>query len=137
MKGIYCLHLKIGKKIGMKVGSLGFVYFPKGNYIYVGSAQNSLEKRILRHFSKSKKIRWHIDYLLKSRWVKIKKVFYKIADKSEECKTATLLFKFGTAIKKFGCSDCKCFSHLFKIENKIVEFLLKKGFKEFNFQKRI
>jgi len=96
MKGIYCLHLKIGKKIGMKVGSLGFVYFPKGNYIYVGSAQNSLEKRILRHFSKSKKIRWHIDYLLKSRWVKIKKVFYKIADKSEECKTATLLFKFGT-----------------------------------------
>ena len=117
MKGIYCLIIKIKKNIKVKVGYLGFLKFKKGNYVYVGSAQNNIGKRIERHLRKIKNKFWHIDYLLANKNVKIEKVFYKRAGKKEECKIACFLSKIEESIKKFGCSDCKCVSHLFKLKN--------------------
>ena len=113
MKGIYLLLIYLKKDSKIKVGSLGKIDFKKGYYIYVGSAQNSLEHRIKRHMSKNKKKFWHIDYLLLNKNAKIIDIFYKEAKKSEECKTASKLLKILTPIEKFGCSDCKCKSHLF------------------------
>ncbi len=116
MKGVYILIIKISKNLQEKIGSLGKINFEKGIYAYVGSAQNSLEKRIARHISKNKKKFWHIDYLLGIKSAKILKVFYKKAAKSEECKIAKRLSKTESLIKNFGCSDCNCKSHLFRVK---------------------
>ncbi|MCD6466081.1 DUF123 domain-containing protein [Candidatus Bathyarchaeota archaeon] len=91
--------------------------FDHGIYVYVGSAQNSLEKRIARHFRKKKKKFWHIDYLLEDENVKIITVLYKIAPRREECRIAKEINSIGSPIKGFGSSDCKCKSHLFKLNN--------------------
>jgi len=118
MKGVYCLVIDLSKKICISVGALGKIRFEKGIYVYVGSAQNNLEKRIERHYSNNKKLWWHIDYFLKNRYTKIKKTLYKIAGKEQEHKLAFELNKIGIPVEKFGSSDCKCSSHLFKIKNK-------------------
>lgn len=95
------------------MGVLGEVLFNRGRYVYVGSAQWNLEKRVERHLRKEKKIFWHIDYLLGSKWSRIEKVFFKQADKSEECVLANELGSLGDPVAGFGCSDCRCQSHLF------------------------
>jgi len=117
MKGVYILLLDISKDIQVKIGSLGMVKFDKGKYAYVGSAQNSIEKRVARHKSKNKRIFWHIDYLIENKFTKVMKVFYKESRKLEECKIAKRLNKAEIPILNFGCSDCNCKSHLFKIKN--------------------
>ena len=117
MKGIYILLIDVKKNIELKIGSLGKIKFEKGIYAYVGSSQNNLEKRIKRHLSKNKKKFWHIDYLLDNKFVKIVNIFYKKARKSEECKIAKFLSKSENLIHKFGCSDCNCKTHLFRLNN--------------------
>lgn len=117
MKGIYVLIISVDKDVSVNVGALGKISFKKGLYAYVGSAQNSLEKRVKRHFKKVKRRFWHIDYLLARKNVGIVKVFYKEAGKTEECKTAKELSKTGEPITGFGSSDCKCKSHLIKIKD--------------------
>jgi Uri superfamily endonuclease len=128
IKGVYILLIKINREIQIKVGSLGMIKFEKGVYAYIGSAQNNLKKRVERHLRRKKRMHWHIDYLLNNRNVKILKVFYKKADKTQECKIAKELNKNETSIKDFGCSDCKCKSHLFKIDN--IKNILKLEMKE-------
>ena len=116
MKGVYVLVINVSKDIQEKIGGLGIIKFPKGTYAYVGSAQNNLEKRVTRHRSKKKKMFWHIDYLLNNEFANVTKVFCKKAGKSEECEIANNLNKTENIIPKFGCSDCRCKSHLFRID---------------------
>jgi Uri superfamily endonuclease len=117
MRGIYCLIIDVKKDTMIAVGALGRVKFEKAVYAYIGSAQNNLEKRIRRHLSSTKKIRWHIDYLLAHPHARIEHVFYKQAGKKAECAAAVLLEKSEKAIKGFGCSDCRCNSHLFMLRS--------------------
>jgi len=114
-KGIYVLVISVDKDISVNVGALGGVNFEKGLYAYVGSAQKSLEKRVRRHLGRAKRNFWRIDYLLNDNNVKVLKVFYKNAGKSEECKVANKIGERCVSTKGFGSSDCKCQSHLFKI----------------------
>ena len=60
----YVLLIYCPDNITTQVGSLGRVRLRRGTYLYVGSAnmRNPIT-RVLRHFSKSKKMHWHIDYL--------------------------------------------------------------------------
>jgi Uri superfamily endonuclease len=111
MKGIYTLLIKVPENIEIQIGKLGKINFKKGFYIYAGSALNRLEKRIERHMGKEKKKRWHIDYLLDK--AEIVKVIYAETDARVECSIAGKLNQNLESIKKFGCSDCKCKSHLF------------------------
>ena len=122
----------VKKDSEIKVGSLGKTKFNKGNYAYIGSAMNSLEKRIERHERKEKKLFWHIDYLLSSPNTKLKKVIVKPSKEKEECKTANKVAKAGIPVLGFGCSDCKCKSHLFKI-NELNLLTNLNGFKERRF----
>jgi len=117
VKGVYVLVISVGKGIRVNVGALGSIFFEKGLYAYVGSAQNGLERRVQRHLRKAKKKFWHIDHLLDDDAVRILKVFYKEAEKSEECKIARKLSEKGVAVRRFGCSDCGCVSHLFRIDD--------------------
>jgi len=130
MKGAYILVIKINKNIKKKIGSLGYICFEKGMYVYIGSAMNSIEKRVGRHLRKKKKKFWHIDYLLDSKDVKIEKVFYKESKRKEECKIAKSFSLIGSGVRNFGCSDCKCESHLYKIKN--LKSIKIKELNEFN-----
>lgn len=116
MKGVYVLVISVGRDIKVNVGALGSISFEKGLYAYVGSAQSNLEKRIKRHLKKDKRKFWHIDYLLDNYAVEVVKVFCKDAGKAEECRIAEKLGEKGFAVKNFGCSDCSCISHLFRVE---------------------
>jgi Uri superfamily endonuclease len=121
MKGSYVLLIKALKNISIKIGALGKISFSKGTYAYIGSALNNLEKRVARHKRNEKKLHWHIDYLLKSRNVKVIKVFYKESETRDECCIAKVVAKHGTPVIKFGCSDCICESHLFKMNEFLSE----------------
>ena len=117
MKGIYCLIITVKKDSRIEIGASGTKYFAKGSYVYVGSAQNNIEKRAARHSSKNKRMRWHIDYLLAHPEVTLEKVLYKNTGKDQECTTARLLSECGEPVKRFGSSDCGCVSHLFRVQS--------------------
>jgi len=131
MKGIYVLLISVTKDIRISIGSLGYQDFPNGLYIYVGSAQNNLEKRVKRHLRKTKRKFWHIDYLLSNRHARVLGVFYRKAGKIEECRVAEKLCEVTTPIRGFGSSDCACKGHLFRIETHeyLNEFTSKVGLK--------
>ncbi len=115
--GIYALIIKLSKKKEIKIGRLGTFVFPKGYYVYTGSAQNGLEKRINRHLSSEKKFHWHIDYLL--RYAKVIKVIRYVGRK-DECKLNNVTGQSAGAaqiVKKFGSSDCNCKTHLYYFED--------------------
>ncbi len=124
MRGVYVLIVLIGGDIRINVGALGNIFFEEGLYAYVGSAQNDVRKRVNRHLGDVKRKFWHIDYLLDNIAVRVVKVFCKEADKVEECRIAGKLGEKGIPVKNFGCSDCSCMSHLFKVKD--YDFL--KGF---------
>ena len=111
------LIIQVDENVDVNVGALGKLTFEKGLYAYVGSAQANLEQRIKRHLGKEKRLFWHIDYLLNDSAARIVKVLYKQADKTEECDLAEVIGKRGEPIEDFGCSDCSCKSHLFRVRD--------------------
>jgi Uri superfamily endonuclease len=117
LHGIYILLINLEKTVNVTVGAQGRIQFKKGLYAYVGSGQKNVEKRIKRHLRKEKRKFWHIDYLLSNCAAKIVKVLFKEAEKTEECIVAKTIDKKNTPIFSFGCSDCKCKSHLFYLQN--------------------
>lgn len=118
MKGSYCLIINLKKDTKIKIGKkLGVINFKKGCYVYVGSAMNSLESRVKRHLSDNKKKHWHIDYLLLNKNTEIEKVYTKESNEKLECKIANKIIENQDSIANFGCSDCKCQSHLIYFEN--------------------
>lgn len=113
-KGNYCLIIEMKKLSKIKVGAKGFITFDKGFYVYVGSALNSLTKRVERHISNDKKKHWHIDYLLLNKNTKINQVIYTYCTEKIECIISNEINKnTNEYIKLFGCSDCNCSSHLY------------------------
>lgn len=117
LKGVYVLIIQLNDDIALSVGALGTLTFKQGLYAYVGSAQTNLEQRIKRHQRREKRMFWHIDYLLNSGAARIVRVLYRQADKMEECAIAKAIAERGEPIGGFGCSDCKCRSHLFRIKD--------------------
>ena len=111
MKGSYLLLIELKEDKSISIGKLGKKHFSNGYYVYVGSALNSIEKRIFRHLSKEKKMHWHIDYFLVIG--KVIKAFYKENNIKEECNIVKNLEKSLSPIIDLGCSDCSCNSHLF------------------------
>jgi len=127
MKGSYILIIQVKRDVEIKIGKLGALSFKRGYYAYVGSALNGLETRIERHLRKKKKMHWHIDYFLDK--ARIKEVWYKEGGK--ECEMAGMFSL--PSIKNFGCSDCKCRSHLFYSSSykKLVDAIKKMGMEKY------
>ncbi|OYT58916.1 endonuclease [Thermoplasmatales archaeon ex4484_30] len=126
MKGSYILIIQVKKDMKVKIGKLGILSFKRGYYAYVGSAMNGLEGRIRHHLRHNKKMHWHIDYFLSK--AEIKEIWYSEEDK--ECEIAgELSFPF---IQNFGCSDCKCKSHLFYAPYKnLLKAIKKMGMRKY------
>jgi Uri superfamily endonuclease len=100
----YILVAELAQDTDITVGKLGKIQFKKGRYLYVGSAPS--EHRLKRHLRKDKKLFWHIDYFLEK--AEIKKIFIVEGKECEVARKMDLPY-----IKGFGCSDCRCPSHLF------------------------
>jgi len=119
-KGVYTLVIKVLKNRKIRVGALGCKNFVKGYYAYTGSAlgcSTSLRNRILRHLQKTKKKRWHIDFLLADRSVQVKTVIAAFTNQKKECEINRRIKEIPCTkilVPKFGASDCKqkCVSHL-------------------------
>ena len=131
-KGAYCLCIQVKESITVGIGALGKTEFDKGFYIYIGSALNGLQARLVRHLKNSRGkhnvTHWHIDYLLREKPVEITKIVVQYSSLKTECFIAEQVSKFGEAYNGFGCSDCKCKSHLFKVKN--CDFLYNLGLEE-------
>ena len=111
LKGAYALLISHDKDEEIRVGSLGSIHFPKGHYLYIGSAMNGIEGRVRRHLRREKKVHWHIDYLLS--YANIATVYFLEGQKGMECSLARQCKKGFLAIPRFGSSDCTCKGHLF------------------------
>jgi len=106
----YQLLIEISHPLTVVIGRLGRFDFPAGNYAYTGSARRNFEARIARHCSASKKLHWHIDYLLSAPGVRIREVLrYVDAECLVNQRTGGEL-----TVPGFGSSDCRssCGSHL-------------------------
>ncbi|MCX8030686.1 MAG: DNA/RNA nuclease SfsA [Thermodesulfovibrionales bacterium] len=111
-KGVYILIAKLNRAESIIIGQKGIFHFKAGYYIYVGSAKRGLFQRISRHKKKNKKKHWHIDYFLDK--AKIIEDIPIITEKDLECQLAQKCEGISDdTVDKFGCSDCKCNSHLF------------------------
>jgi Uri superfamily endonuclease len=113
--GIYTLILSLPRSGQIKVGSLGVIDFASGFYSYTGSARGPGGlKRVDRHILVLEGIkttrRWHIDYLLPH--TSLEEVFITKTTQDLECSIAKAMGKQLMAVPRFGCTDCRCHSHL-------------------------
>jgi Uri superfamily endonuclease len=134
--GIYMLLIHVSREVTLTVGKLGKQRFPRGYYVYTGSAlgkgATSLKHRIARHLRKEKRRFWHIDYLLADENVSVEAVIAAETNENMECNInqhIKSIMETKIPVKGFGASDCRknCGSHLLyfpAIENS--DFLVQK-----------
>ncbi len=111
-KGTYTLVMFLPEPRRIKVGALGELYFSEGYYAYTGSALGGGGfARVTRHRAvasgKNKTKQWHIDYLLP--YVEVVEV---VTSPRPECAVAGYIDGRLARVPGFGCSDCRCPSHL-------------------------
>lgn len=106
----YQLLIEVESPIRCTIGRLGRFAFPAGRYVYTGSARRNLEARIARHLRRDKSLRWHIDYLLVARGVRVVKV---VRSTRGECALNEAV-RGSIVCAGFGASDCRagCGAHL-------------------------
>jgi len=113
--GIYTLILYLPSAERIAVGALGWIHFPEGFYSYTGSARGPGGlRRLDRHAAvmagKSRIRRWHIDYLLPR--CELRQEAIAKTDLDLECCIARGIGERLESVPSFGCSDCRCPSHL-------------------------
>ena len=148
--GTYTLVIFLPHAQTIRIGSLGEYKFPRGYYVYIGSAMNGLAARIARHLvnnrlanraknqrnhgavsrwrERKKKIRWHIDYLLEH--ARVTEVMTHRGTDRFEClwaQAALALSKAKIVVPRFGASDCKCAAHLIYFGNRPPEEIKDEG----------
>ncbi len=113
-RGTYALVIVLPRAQMIRVGALGAFRFPRGYYLYIGSALNGLSARIARHLRRRDKKRfWHIDYLLE--YARVIDVWARESTARLECRWARAALAQPNArviAPRFGASDCDCATHL-------------------------
>ena len=114
-KGVYCLIFE-NRACKLEVGKKGEFSFYPGFHIYVGSALGPGGlKRVKRHINLSRNRdrnpRWHVDYLHLNPDFRLVSAVYAFTSARLECALASRIG--GDFVSGFGCTDCKCISHLF------------------------
>lgn len=115
--GTYALILHCARPVALRVGALGRIHLPAGYYVYTGSAlgPGGLRARLGRHIAGPARLHWHVDYLrARSRCVEI--WLAAGAERREHLWAAALAEVADGLVPKFGASDCRCPSHLFRFE---------------------
>ena len=133
MKGSYVLLIQLPEEQTVTIGSLKAIHFPHGYYAYVGSAMSGFKSRLSHHLKENKKPHWHIDYLLPK--ASISSIILCETGDRVECTIAQALSRQFDSIPGFGCSDCRCRSHLFfsteerQMESKVMSTINLLGIK--------
>lgn len=117
-KGVYCLIFE-NHECALQVGKKGEFSFKRGYHIYVGSALGPGGlKRMQRHIrlsrDKDKNPKWHVDYLHFCSAFRLVSAVCAATPERLECLLAGAIG--GSCVPGFGCTDCKCRSHLFSRE---------------------
>lgn len=111
--------LFLPKEAYLRIGALGRFRFPRGYYIYIGSAMNGLESRIRRHLGNDKRLFWHIDYFVQH--ARVVDVWSQESRSRWECVWARKVLELDNArviVERFGASDCRCRAHLVHLTTK-------------------
>ncbi len=113
---LYAVFLTLDSDKDLVIGAKGMCHFPKGHYVYIGSAKKNIESRVQRHYKIDKTKRWHLDYLRPACTItKIQSYEHR----EGECSLAAAFAQEGQIwIKQFGSSDCKCGGHLIHLFDK-------------------
>lgn len=111
-QGDYMLILQLKEDMDIVIGAQGCHPFPKGYYVYVGSARRNLSKRLARHMHLRKRMHWHIDYLRQKALVTAV-IPVRTADDLEHDIAYAVENISDWRIDRFGSTDCSCPSHLF------------------------
>lgn len=123
-KGVYCLIFQ-NQACNIEVGKKGEFSFYQGFHIYVGSALGSGGlKRVKRHIdlsrNRDRNPKWHVDYLHLNHAFRLVSAVYAFTSARLECELASRIG--GDSVSGFGCTDCKCISHLFyRTKNPLLE----------------
>ena len=113
-KGIYCLVFR-NPACTAGIGARGKIVFRSGWHVYVGSALGSgglarLGRHVALSMAKDKRPKWHVDYLSTDSRFSLVYTVHAVTDERLECRLAETLGQ--PYIPFFGCSDCRCPSHL-------------------------
>lgn len=110
----------------VRFGKLGYAKIEVGYYLYTGSALGrgavSLEGRLTRHESSSKKMRWHVDYLTSRPGCGFKGAVYLISNRRLECRINRSIrdnLKVESSLPHIGASDCRCNGHLLRVTSRL------------------
>ncbi|MFQ5789761.1 MAG: DNA/RNA nuclease SfsA [Acidobacteriota bacterium] len=111
-RGSYLLLLRLDRTRRVETGRMGARTFPRGYYLYVGSAIRNLSARIARHSRIRKKLHWHIDFLrLHADGFVALPIRSPRRSECEIARAFSELYRRGP--DGFGASDCDCPAHLF------------------------
>jgi len=122
--GLYQLVILLREARVIRVGRRGRFAFPKGYYVYTGSARRGLESRVVRHLRSEKRLRWHVDYLLRyGRVVDVKRYRHSHRPKCELNRNVGKLPGSRAVVPGFGSSDCECPTHLYHFRRNPVQGL--------------
>ncbi len=121
--GSYALLVRLPKSRTVRVGKLGTFKFPRGYYVYTGSAMSGLDGRIGYHLRKKPRPRWHVDFLIGAPGARVEQhVEWETPTRSECSLNQRFLRADGAAVpvKGFGSSDCRagCPAHLVYFKKK-------------------
>ncbi len=110
--GVYGLVLQCAEPVRVRVGALGLIELRPGYYVYVGSARSGLRARLARHLrTVRKRAHWHVDYV--RRRTRPVAVLVVAGEGADECWLSdTVAALADGSVAGFGCSDCRCRSHL-------------------------
>ena len=118
--GAYQLIIRLAAGESIHVGALGEFHFNAGLYVYTGRAARNLRSRIERHARKKKKLRWHVDYLLRLGRIEVVQVYPERAQYERLINRMTAeSYRVAIPAPGFGASDCSCSTHLFRIQDDI------------------
>jgi Uri superfamily endonuclease len=109
---LYVVLTYVSRRTVVTVGKKGPQAFPRGWYLYVGSAARAREARVARHLAREKSLRWHADYLFTAAPAR---AAWLVDGAAGECELAGGLAGLPGAERRpprFGAGDCRCAGHL-------------------------
>ena len=127
--GSYLLMLKLAADAEIRVGRLGAIGFRRGWYAYAGSAFGSggLAGRLRHHLRPVRKRHWHVDFLRDH--ARVMEVWMAVGPPNREHEWARILARdpgAGIGVRGFGCSGCRCPSHLLYFIARPADDLIRK-----------
>jgi len=120
-KGTYILIISVNEPSSVHVGQLGELQLHHGTYLYVGSAlgtgSTSLQHRLARHLLKTKRLKWHVDFITTLSQARIRYIVVVETSRCLEClicRHIACLDGVGCPMQGFGASDCShCRTHFY------------------------